>query len=121
MAAYNFKKRFAAMVERGDKCQTIRAERKDGRRPHAGETLYLYTGMRTKACRKLHEAACRSVEEIKIFRKMVVVSGSRLKPEEVASLAKADGFENVEKFFEFFSKEHGLPFRGLLIKWDPLK
>lgn len=52
MPAYNFQKQFAPLVESGQKRQTIRAI---GKRRHArpGESLQLYTGQRTKACRKL--------------------------------------------------------------------
>lgn len=118
MAAYNFKKRFAQLVESGEKYQTIRAERKDGWRPRIGTTLYLYTSMRTKSCQKLREAPCISVEAITIYKR-VEVSGRWLTSGEVEKLAKADGFETVDQFFDFFRKEHGLPFRGLLIKWEP--
>lgn len=37
----------------GEKRQTIRANRKDGRDPKQGQPLMLYTGMRTKSCVKL--------------------------------------------------------------------
>lgn len=52
MPAYNFRKQFAPLVESGQKRQTIRTI---GKRRHAraGEPLQLYTGQRTKACRKL--------------------------------------------------------------------
>ena len=53
MPALNFRAEFADAVERGEKCQTIRAYRKDGRNPKPGDTLHLYTGMRTRACRRL--------------------------------------------------------------------
>ena len=66
MPALNFKKQFADKVERGEKRQTIRALRADGRNPQPGQTLFLYTGMRTKSCRKLGEAVCSSVEQIDI-------------------------------------------------------
>lgn len=51
MALLGFKSIFADAVERGEKRQTIRAERK---RPiKVREKLYLYTGLGTKKCRKL--------------------------------------------------------------------
>ena len=59
MAALNFQKQFAPDVESGIKLQTIRAKRKNPIKE--GETLYLYTGMRTKKCRKLGEVKCYSV------------------------------------------------------------
>jgi hypothetical protein len=52
MPAYNFQKQFAPLVQSGEKRQTIRTL---GKRSHAqpGNKLQLYTGMRTKQCRKL--------------------------------------------------------------------
>ena len=50
MVAYNFQKQFADAVERGEKRQTIRAPRRDGRHAKVGDKLQLYTGMRTKQC-----------------------------------------------------------------------
>ena len=65
MAALNFQKRFAEAVETGEKRQTIRRRRADGHDPKAGDPLYLYTGMRTKACRKL--ATVRCIASIAIY------------------------------------------------------
>lgn len=48
MPALNFKAQFAPLVESGAKRRTIRAFRKDKRDPKQGDTLYLYTGLRTK-------------------------------------------------------------------------
>ena len=50
MVAYSLKPRFIPPILSGAKRQTIRAI---SRRRHAipGETLQLYTGMRTKQCR----------------------------------------------------------------------
>ena len=66
MPALNFKAEFAPLVESGEKRQTIRKLRKDGRDPKVGDALYLYTGMRTKKCRKLGIAPCESVQPIEI-------------------------------------------------------
>ena len=52
MPALNFTM-FVDKVESGEKRQTIRAYRKDGRDPKPGDPLYLFTGMRTTACRRL--------------------------------------------------------------------
>ncbi len=53
MVALNFKARFADDVETRRKRCSIRAPRKDGRDPKPGDSLQLYTGMRTRECRKL--------------------------------------------------------------------
>ena len=83
MPALNFQKQFADAVESGlfdlrgeprpdrligvrPKLQTIRLYRKDERDPKPGQTLYHFTGMRTKQCRRLGEAECTSVMPVEI-------------------------------------------------------
>lgn len=119
MPALNFKKQFAPMVESWEKLHTIRARRKDGRDPKAGQTLYLFTGMRTTSCRKLGESVCKETIPVTIEKDLYTIIGTKqLNAAEELSLAKADGFENLSDFYDFFDKTHGLPFYGFLIKWD---
>lgn len=122
MVAYNFQARFARDVEAGRKRQTMRAL---GRRRHAepGDVLQLYTGQRTKQCRLLGTATCRSITPIRMkwligsqtkeFR--VILGDLALTPEQKAQLAKRDGFASWAEFVEFFGKESS--FEGVLIKW----
>ena len=118
MPALNFKKRFAPDVAFFRKRQTIRAERKDGRNPRPGDTLYLFTGQRTKSCQRLGAAICESVEEILIFpNSKIVLAGKLLNDKEKDKLAVDDGFHDFPEFMDFFRKEHDLPLWGLLIKW----
>lgn len=49
MVAFNFMPQFAPLVASGTKTQTIRQTA----RAKPGDRLQLYTGQRTKACRKL--------------------------------------------------------------------
>lgn len=117
MVAYNFKACFAPLVESRQKRQTIRAE---GKRKHAhpGDRLQLYTGMRTKACRKLTEAECTSTHEIEIRdRSELRIDGISQTPTEQEQLALADGFDSLQAFHDFFQSVHGLPFKGRLIRW----
>lgn len=119
MPALNFKKKFADDVERGIKRQTIRAPRKDCRNPQPGQTLHLYTGMRTTFCRKLGEATCVSVEQIYISDQLDIDLASRpLSFIEECEIIADDGFDTRQEFFDFFEKTHGLPFNGFLIKWE---
>lgn len=111
MPALNFKKEFVDAVRKQQKCQTIRATRK--RPVQVGDTLYLYTGMRTKECEKIGEVVCKSVSDVEITDVGVMINDQYLTPSEVYRLAIADGFESVESFIKFFKK----PFRGQLIKW----
>lgn len=117
MPALNFQARFADLVESGEKRQTIRALRKDGRDPKPGDTLYLYTGMRTKACRKLLEAECRSARPVTILDVGVCLGDDLPRRAERESLARADGFDTESEMVRWFQKTHGLPFKGLLIRW----
>lgn len=116
MPAYNFKSQFSADVESGRKRQTIRPPRQ--RAIKVGDRLYLYTGMRTKACRKLRESVCTAVEPISIMDVGDVrLGGRRLSLAEVGHLCVADGFTHQSEFYEFFQRHYGLPFEGELIRW----
>jgi hypothetical protein len=127
MPALNFKKEFAEAVEYGWKRQTIRAPRKDGR-PHAkvGETIKLYTGMRTKSCRLLAEATVTRILTVKINATEMWLNGRRLQatihsrddPITDNEFAAADGFEGFAEMADWFSDVHGLPFEGIVIYWS---
>ncbi len=122
MVAYNFKTRFADDVAAKRKRQTIRAHRKRHARP--GESVQLYTGMRHKSCRKLvdPDPECISIDQVDIEQHgpliVVAVDGNILSSQQLCALAKADGFSNRSEFIDFFAHEHGLPFNGVLIKWN---
>lgn len=117
MPALNFQAQFAPLVESGEKRQTIRAYRKDGRDPKRGDALYLYTGMRTKACRKLGEVECKDVQHIAFDESDLVIGNRDRWADEADALAQSDGFEAWPDMLAWFEKTHGLPFSGLLIRW----
>jgi hypothetical protein len=138
MVAYSFQKRFigpilaglegGARSEFAPKRQTIRAI---GRRRHArpGETLQLYTAMRTKQCRRIGEARCVSVQDIRIMLNAAWISiGPDIRisdPDDLAEFARSDGFAGWGEMHDFWKQEHGDlvrlgPFVGVLIKWAPL-
>jgi len=117
MTAYNFKAQFADDIESGRKQQTIRTERKDSRVPREGDALQLYTGMRTKSCRKLRDTVCKYTREIIMTDCGVKLDGQAVYPSTILNIAKADGFDSVESFRTFFKDTYGFPFRGHLIKW----
>lgn len=118
MVAYNFQKRFAPAVSAGLKTQTIRAQRK-GRHARAGEPLQLYTGMRTKACRKLidPDPVC-TVSTYCAIREDSITLGNHPRVD-IDDFARADGFSDFEDMKAWFRDTHGLPFIGRLIKWEP--
>ncbi|WP_306131094.1 hypothetical protein [Roseovarius sp. MMSF_3350] len=124
MVAYNFQPIFAKPVEIGRKRQTIRAHRKDGRHAKRGDALQLYTGMRTKACRKLRDATCTATIPVRIEAQRLTVGNTDLRAIGIAGdemlmdiFAQADGFIDWQDMRDWFQKTHGLPFSGVLIKW----
>lgn len=125
MFVINFKKQFVSAIESGAKKQTIRAIRKDKRQPEIGDILRLYTGMRTKGCRRIADVVCTEVYPIKIYDDGVnvfsPVESIVFEPIEndfsLNRFAELDGFKSWEEMREWFGKIHGLPFNGILIRW----
>jgi len=139
MVAYSFKARFAEPIIALTKRQTIRA---NGKRRHArpGETLQLYTAMRTKQCRKLikTDPICESVTPVRLSFSLecgpliFVVGDHQLSCQEMDELAEADGFDGSNTGFNavmdmtaFWFENHGkgkdlIEFEGVLIKWRPV-
>lgn len=114
MVAYNFQAQFAEAVASGQKRRTIRAA---GKRMHAqpGDTVQLYTGMRTKNCRKLGEAVC-SVSTYCAIREDGITFGNYLNVD-IDEFARGDGFKDFDDMKDWFRKTHGLPFTGRMIEW----
>jgi hypothetical protein len=127
MIAINFKEKFADLVASGKKTQTIRRTN----RFKVGDTLQLYTGQRTKACRKLGEAVVICIYKIIIDQDHYAEAsleidptfgthlfGVEERPREMNKLAKKDGFKDFEEMKAFFVAQYGdLPFEGYLIEW----
>lgn len=123
MVAYNFQARFVRPIESGEKRQTIRRR---GKRRHAeaGDKLQLYTGQRTKKCRKILEEdpTCIAVQAVTIrvgaFDVAVAVDGRWLTVEELDEFARYDGFADREDFHAFWLSFHGQgEADNLLIRW----
>lgn len=124
MPAYYFKERFAILIENGTKTYTIRKKRK---RPTApGDLLYLYIRMMSKKCHLLKKTECTKVQPIKISEKRVCTFNPAILKETILSdmaitaLAKSEGFESVDDFFDFFRKKYSLPCYDFeIIHWRP--
>lgn len=116
MVAYNFQAQFAPDVEAGRKRQTIRSE---GKRRHAqiGDTVQLYTGMRTKGCRQIGTGICTTSTYCAI-REDGITLGNHPKVN-IEEFARADGFRDFDHMKQWFRDTHGLPFTGRLIAWEP--
>lgn len=121
MPLYGFKKQFAEAGAIGQKRRTIRPARK--RPTRVGETLFLYTGLRSSNARKLGEARCTRVARVEIYADGVAIGGAWLSAKELESFARDDGFQSATDFLEFFRKVHklkpGAPVIGFeLVEWD---
>ncbi len=81
MALLGYQKRFAEEVMTGVKRNTIRMKRKHPIKP--GETLYHYTGLRTKHSYKLLESKCLFVFEVTIENSDVLFDKSNITDTEV--------------------------------------
>lgn len=121
MVAINFTK-FVDKVESGAKLQTIRSKRK---RPiKQGDTLHLYTGMRTKQCRLIRVVPCLEDVDIEMFRTIsgnfIYLNNRKLTTGRAEMLAIADGFASISAFWDwFFPNKKTIHFEGQLIKWKP--
>jgi len=118
-----FKPQFSALVESGEKRQTVRPVPK--RMPKPGDTISLraWTGApyRSKQ-RVLSEAVISGVHRVTITQDGVVchgISGAEYAPGN-DGFAKADGFESWDQMREWFLEQHGLPFNGIAIYWRNL-
>jgi hypothetical protein len=117
---FNFHKQFAPLVERGEKRQTIRRKRRDGRQPKPGDTAILYTGLRTRQARKLGERTIVEVFRVHMVlddAPYIVSNGVRLHPGEAESFAKLDGFGSARELFDWFREQHGPTFDGFCTCW----
>jgi hypothetical protein len=129
MPALSYHKQFAPLVESGAKLQTIRAMRKVPVKP--GDTLYHFTGMRTKACRRLGVSICTEALQIDILTGkynavclQMCLGGSqrRIGKTEILAIAKADGFDSIDAFYAWFGNpgESLYHLHGQLIKWTAI-
>jgi len=127
MPAFNFQLRFAPRVRLGllrpehplAKRQTIRARRADGRDPKPGQHITLYTGQRTALCMKLGQTVLESRTPVRITGGdlyEVHADSMLLTPDKTVALAIADGFNDIDAFFSFFSPRGGI-FRGFIYQW----
>jgi hypothetical protein len=122
MAIYllNFKQQFAPRVEAGDKRQTIRRWRTDGKRMKPGDTVKLYTGLRTRNARLLRTATVETVASVRMdcAENVIVIDGDRLSTERAAAFARADGFGCVSEMLAWFKDQYMCSeFEGYFVRW----
>jgi hypothetical protein len=127
MVAYSFQPQFIDPIKSGRKTQTVRAI---GKRRHAQKDnkLQLYTGMRTKSCRKIGDAVCQRTAPIiirfdaRLDRSTfdeVEIDRVKMRAEDLELFAQADGFKSWADLRAFWAKHHpGVQrFEGLVIYW----
>ena len=120
MPALNFQERFAKAVSDEVKRQTIRRVWKRPIKP--GDTLCLYTGMRTKNCDGIGQHVCKIVKSIRVGENSIYVMGNETLNVYIArswldEFAEADGFRDWPEMHDWFRDRYGLPFEGVLIEW----
>lgn len=116
MVAINFSADFAGKVSRGEKCQTIRQTK----RGKVGNNCQLYTGQRTKFCRRLRkdEPPLLHVTPIMIRPEGFVVGDTYLVLRNKNAFARADGFKDYAAMVAWFKARYGSStFHGYLHIW----
>ncbi|MCH7400106.1 ASCH domain-containing protein [Belliella sp. DSM 107340] len=105
-----FKKSFAKPILQGSKVFTIRNQRK--LEPKIGETLYMYTGLRTKDCNKITDKhKLVSIQLVDLYFSIdeegngwvdIIVDGRMLKNYEMQEFSKMDGFTDLKDFSDYW-------------------
>lgn len=118
MPALSFKKQFAQPIWDETKVGTIRAKRKVPIK--VGQPLFLYTGMRTKQCKKIGERRAIHVVPIRILPAApdqstprviyggegAAISGRLATSTDLDHFARGDGFASWDDMCAFWHKEH---------------
>lgn len=121
MTTLMFQQLFAPRVKDGSKRQTIRPKRKRPIKPGSMLSLREWEGLpyRSKQ-RELNHGPCLRVSDIEITEGYIKIDGELLgSPGAYAPFAWKDGFASITEMVDWFLKNHGLPFHGDLIEWEP--
>jgi uncharacterized protein YqfB (UPF0267 family) len=115
MVAFNFSPQFAEAVAAGRKTQTIRQKA----RAKAGQALQLYTGQRTKDCRKLADAVCIDCTYVGLTARGVTLGDTSRFHGNQDDFARADGFPDYAAMWKWFSERYETnSFTGYIIRWS---
>jgi len=115
---------FKERIMAGTKIHSIRLDPSE--RWKKGTVIHFWRGnprntQSTPKPHQFHELGCTSVQKIQVFYTeddpRIVIDGRDLDPEEFETLAKNDGFDSVQDFFNFFNEN----FKGKLVHWTSFK
>lgn len=119
---------FIDKVLSGEKRQTIRRASPKWENVKVGDKLTLYTGLRTKQCRKLGEAVVESITPIILntAEDWVAVNTPLgcfyLDTADQYDLLRRDGFGTQQEFYLFFMEHYKLPQNAMVvIRWTDFK
>ena len=118
---------FIDKILSGAKRQTIRRAGPKWANVKAGDKLTLYTGLRTKACRKLGEAVVKYIGKVKLYKAgligAITCEGEYwLTEDEIDRLTKLDGFDDIYDFWKFFDAHYPeRPIEMVVIRWKDFK
>lgn len=119
---------FIDKILSGEKRQTIRRASDKWANVRAGDRLTLYTGLRTKECRKLGEAVVESITPIFLtpaterawVRLPFGLAG--LRDDDLELIALMDGFPSLSRFWQFFGGKYGFEtLEFYVIRWADFK
>jgi hypothetical protein len=117
MVAFNFQAQFVDDIEAGRKTQTIRRSA----RANPGDSIQLYTGQRTKACRKLGDAVCVDCTYAGMTAGGVTLGDVSRFARDLDEFAKADGFRDYAAMWKWFSEKYKTEsFTGYITRWTPI-
>lgn len=118
MVAFNFSPEFADDIAARRKRQTLRTTP----RAKAGDLLQLYTGQRTKACRKLVEEdpVCIRTAVIYLHEDRLHFNGYRQAQQSSDEYARFDGFKDYADMRAWFLKKYNgtIPTPLYETRWD---
>lgn len=115
MVAFNFRAADAAKVLSGEKNATIRPTK----RSKPGDTLQLYTGLRTRKTKLLKIAKCVDVRKIEIYKDSI----EGVEDFDTAEFMQMLGYEGMEleEFTDLFAKYYTFPYIGYLYIWADIR
>lgn len=114
---------FVEKIKVKEKIHTIRKD--PNNRWRVGMSIQFATGVRTKHYRQFKVGDCKGLQSISIRpmpcdifgQSRVIVDGNDLSYQQIEQLAKNDGFDSLNDFWDWFNKD----FDGWIIHWSDFK